>query len=72
MYTCQFALSNNAHVGTSKCHFDTQARFSVPQVIKNTPLKMAENFRFAEIWSIVPTKEKYFYALHKGLKLGLG
>ncbi len=34
----------------SKYYFDTPARFRVPQVMTNTLLKMAENFRFAEIW----------------------
>ena len=43
------ALSN-AHFGASKDYFfDTPEKFKIPKAMKNTLLKMAENFRFAEI-----------------------
>ncbi len=41
-----------------KDYFDTPEKFRIPKAMKNTLLKMAENFRFAEIWLRVPRKVK--------------
>ncbi len=45
MHNCQFVLSR-PHYSASKYYFDTLARFRVPQVMKNTLVKMADLLQF--------------------------